>query len=62
MKTTKEYYLSLDKELRKKILIKSFEILIEEGPDKCLDCVPTTPYGGCYVVDGQCVWIPEFGK
>ena len=29
--------------------------------EKCTGCAPTTPYGGCYYIDGVCTWIPEFG-
>lgn len=31
------------------------------GGQSCSGCEPTSPNGGCFEVDGKCVWIPEIG-
>lgn len=65
MKTVKEYYASLSKKERSAVVKKSLEVYLDgdghEG-DSCTSCTPTTAYGGCYIVNGACTWVPEFGR
>lgn len=61
MKKLKDFK-PLDKDQMKIVKVgDKFYSEMADPPKTCTGCEQTTPYGGCYIFQNECVWIPEFG-
>lgn len=64
MQEIKEYLLSLEPDLRDKVLLlaaKKHVGITADDDSGCSGCTPTTKNGACYDINGVCTWVPDLG-